>query len=79
MSNTSKSYTESEDSYKSIAVSASVYIYNAQTKATQPSSMVKSALKAEGCTSWSIHRIVTFQILDQQAFKMSKSRVIVSI
>ena len=65
MSNTSKSYTESEDSYKSIAVSVSVFIYNAQTKGTQNKSRAKSALKAEGCTSWSIHRIVTFRILDQ--------------
>ena len=65
MSNTSKSYTESEDSYKSIAVSASVFFYNAQTKGKQHNSMVKSALKVEGYTSWSIHRIVTFQILDQ--------------
>ena len=44
---------------KSVVVSASVHIYNAQTKGTQHVSMVKPALKAEGCTSWSIQNITS--------------------
>ena len=34
---------EREDSWKSVAVSASVHIYNAQTKGTQRKSMVEPA------------------------------------
>ena len=37
---------------KSIALSASVYISDAKTKATQQKSMVTSTLKAEGSSSW---------------------------
>ena len=39
-------YPESEDGYKSVAVSASVYIHNAGTKCTQHKSVVKTAIKA---------------------------------
>ena len=52
-------YPESKDrsSLKYVASSASVQFYNVQAKGTQHKSMVNPALKAEGCTSWSIHSI----------------------
>ena len=49
------SYPKSEDSWKYVTVSVSVYLYNAQSKG-----MVKSALKAEGYTSWVINSIESF-------------------
>ena len=53
-------YPKSKDSEKCVAVSASVHIHNAHIKGTQHKSMMKTALRAEGDTSWVIQ---TLQVL----------------
>ena len=45
---TNISYPENEDNSKSVVVSASEHIYDAQSKGVQHKTMVKPALKAEG-------------------------------
>ena len=50
-------YPENEKSQRSFACSASLHIYNAQTKGIQHKSMVKPALKVEGYTACSTHSI----------------------
>ena len=44
-------YPENENALNPFASSASLHIYNVQTKGTQHKSMVKPALKAQGYTS----------------------------
>ena len=45
---TNISYPQNEDNSKSVVVSASEHIYDAQSKGVQHKTMVKPALKAEG-------------------------------
>ena len=62
------SYPKSEDSLESVPVSASVYIYNAQTKGTQHKSLVKPTLKGVDSTLrdtfmiWSLFGIWLVQV-----------------
>ena len=54
--------SESKDGLKSIVISASVHIHNAQTKATRYKLMEWSqCIKGGGFTSWSTHSIASFQ------------------
>ena len=53
---------------KSLAVSASTHIYNAQTNGVQHESMVKPPLKVEGYTSWSIYSIPSFYCAQRDTF-----------
>ena len=53
------SYPENGINKNSSASSASLHIYNVQTKGTQYMSMVKPVLQAEGYNSWTIHSIVS--------------------
>ena len=62
------SYPKSEDSLESVPVSASVYIYNAQTKGTQNKSLVKPTWKGVDSTLrdtfmiWSLFGIWLVQV-----------------
>ena len=56
-------YSESDGSYKYIAISQSVHIYNAQTKGAQPKS-----IKGDGWTSWLSHSITNFECAPRGTF-----------
>ena len=55
-----------------VTLSTSVHIYNAQIKGIshKHKSMVKPALKAKGCTSWSIHSVVSIQCAQRDTVRI---------
>ena len=53
-----RTYPENKDSWKLVAISASLHIYNVRTKGAQHKPMVKSI--ADGYTSWLIHSIANY-------------------